>query len=175
VGYWDLCEVRLIQKRSTQSAANALNVYLGPVPAGKIWVIQGIAYYPSVAETQVVSFDKYDGTTNFGLLNPYSMNLNPAIATGIEQGMELMLFPGEYVFARRVAATAGSSMIFAIQFVEIDLPLYTYEEPQVVKRTKSALSTIRQSLRPAGGGRPATEPTGGGGGDTGGGGRGLPI
>jgi hypothetical protein len=134
-------------------------------------------YHPSVAETQVVGWMKLDNNNyRYQLVNPASMALSPTIQafTFIEQGMECMLFPGDYIYARRNAATGGSTMTLYLEYVEIDLPLYVYEEPQVVKRTHQALSSIRQSLSapsaPRGGSEPA--PSGGG---TEGGGRGLPI
>jgi len=83
---------------------------------------------------------------DFGIFNPVSLNLNPAYATFIEQGMEYLLFPGEYIVARRVTHTAGSRMMAKIQIIEIDQPLYTYNEPQVVKRQVRALSTIRSMI-----------------------------
>lgn len=175
---WKLEESRLIQLRQNSSAANADLLTLGSPgpPAGKIWIIVGLGYMPSVAETQVVSFQKYSGDmgVSFGLLNPISLNLNPGVATAIEQGMEYTLFPNEYIIIRRVTHTAGSTMGGYLQAIEIDQPLYTYEEPQVVNRQQRALSSIRTALaggsaRGSGGGeRP-------GGGERGGGGRGIPI
>ena len=166
-------EIRLIQERVSTSAADALYINIGTVPEGKIWTVTCFGYRPSVAETQVVSFQKVTraGTT-MALLNPISLNLNPAYATFIEQGMSYQLFPNEYIFARRVAATGGSTMSLWMQFIESDLPIYTYEEPQIVKRTARALSNIRQrmsgggSLRGGGGEAP---------GGPGGGGRGRPF
>lgn len=152
MAYWPLCEARLLQKRSAVSAANATSVLLGAgPPQGKVWILLGVGYYPSVAETRSVGFEKQDGTNTFALNNPVSMLLNPAVATCIEQGMECMLFPGELLGVKRDVATAGSTMTLVIQFVEIDLPLYVYEEPQIVKRTQRALSSIRQRLGGGGG------------------------
>jgi len=159
---YKLEEARLIQQRGATSAANALNLSVGGpgVPQGKLWIVTAFGYMPSVAETQVVSVEKYTaGNYFFGLINPASLNLNPAQATFIEQGMEYLLFPGEYLIVRRVAATAASTMTANMQFVEIDLPLYTYDEPQVVKRQQRAISSVRSML---GGG------SGGGGGVAGG-------
>jgi len=158
MGSWNLCEARLRQKRTITSAANSDQVSIGPVPAGKIWVVLAVGYLPSVAETQTISFHIYDASHSFGILNPLSMALNPARATCIEQGMELMMWPGECICVVRGDHTAGSTMWLVINFVEIDLPLYTYEEPQVVKRQIRAISTVRQmiSTRAAGIPRPAT-------------------
>jgi len=167
MGRWNLCEVRLLQNRNATSAADAQAVSVGPVPAGKIWVVLEVGYIPSVAETQTIGFHKQNAGNSFGLLNPLSMALNPAYATCIEQGMELMMWPGERMIVVRGDHTAGSTMYLAINFVEIDLPLYTYDEPQVVKRQNRAFSTLRQmiSTRRAGGGgivAPEGGPEGGG-------------
>jgi len=160
MGNWNLCEVRLLQTKSRTSEENAETVAIGPVPAGKIWVVLGVGYLPSVAETQTISFNKTHGANGFGYLNPLSMALNPAIATCIEQGMELMMWPGEYLHVVRGGHTEGSHMFLAINFVEIDLPLYTYDEPQVVKRQNRAISTVRQIISTQRGGGPgaATRP-----------------
>ena len=120
--FWKLEESRLIQTRSVVSAANSDNVSLAafPVPAGKIWQILAVGYYPSVTETQVVSFLKADsGSRIYSILNPVSMNLNPAGAYGtfIEQGMEYTLYPGEYIGCYRATHTAGSTMTLVMQFV----------------------------------------------------------
>lgn len=153
---WKLEESRLVQQRTATSAANADSLNLGNpgVPAGKLWVVNAVGYYPSVAETQVISFEKYNGNfgSYFGLLNPVSMNLNPAQGTFIEQGMEYLLFPSEYLLIRRVTHTAGSSMTAYMQFIEIDQPLYTYDEPQIVQRQARAISSIRTRLGGGSGG-----------------------
>lgn len=146
---FDASELRLVQQRSSgPTAANALYIDCGypGVPQGKIWTVIGVYYIPSVAETQVVSFGKYNGVQYFPLLNPLSMNLNPTGATCIEQGMIFYLLPGEFLYARRVAATAGSTLSMSMQFIESDMPLYHYEEPQIVLRQKRAIGSIRQQL-----------------------------
>lgn len=176
-GFWNLCEARLVQERGTSSAINAEVLGMGVVvPQGKCWVILGVSYMPDVAETQTISFQKVTGTGNiFSVLNPVSLALNPARATFIEQGMEYILFPGEYISVRRASHTAGSVMSLATQYVEIDLPLYSYDEPQLQLRQRRAVSSIANKI---GGtiGRGSTAPTmkpdiGG----RGGGGRGEPI
>lgn len=155
MSFWKLEEARLVQQVSSGSGINAESFTLGPgVPAGKVWVVLGMGYRPDVAETQTISIDKITaGGTAFAVLNPVSLLLYPAFATCIEQGMEYILFPGEYFTIRRASHTVGSSMGGYMQFIEIDLPLYTYEEPLIVKRQKSAISAIRQRLG-GGTGRP---------------------
>jgi uncharacterized membrane protein YgcG len=175
---YKLEETRLVQERTNTSAANDEQLTIGDPgpPEGKLWIVIAAGYMPSVAETQTICWLKSTrpGTT-LSVLNPISMLLNPGRSTCIEQGMEYMLLPKEFFIVRRAAHTAASTMTAYIQFIEIDQPLYTYEEPQVVKRQHRALSTLRTALggvgsRGGGGGR---EP--GGGREGGGGGRGLPI
>lgn len=172
---WRLEEARLVQNRTSVSAANADSIGMAAVPAGKVWCVLACSYYPSATETQVVSFQKvWPGIGVYGLLNPVSMALigagAGAVATPIEQGMELFLLPGEYIQATRATHTAGSTMTINIQFVEIDMPLYTYDEPQEVKRNQRGISSIMR--RVAGTSRGSTGPgfhpttPGGGGGGT---------
>lgn len=170
-GFYDTCELRLVQDRQTVTAADATTAQLGPVPAGKIWNIIATAYIPSVNETQLVWMEKVSAAgRNYALINPQSIALNPGILTTLEFGMELQLLPGEYMRARRAAFTAGSTMQFQIQYVETDMPLYEYIEPQLQKRIRMAATSIKAAVsRGAGGG-------GGGGGGPSGfrGGRGTP-
>lgn len=175
-GFWKLEETRLVQYRQIVSAANADTVDFAGAqpPAGKLWIVLGFGYRPSVAETQVVSFNKACASGHIvGLLNPLSLNLNPTYATFIEQGMEYMLMPGEYVQVNRVTHTAASTMLINMEFIEIDQPLYTYEEPQVVKRQQRAISSIRTRLGGAVGGGGVSPRTSGSG--RGGGGTPLPV
>jgi len=157
--FWRLEEARLRIQVTTTSAANALNVTCpsNVCPDGKVRIITKYGYYPDATETQTVSFQVFDNGTsyNYGLYNPVSLALNPAFATPIEQGMEYILFPGQTIIVRRGAATAGTAMIACCEYIEIDLPLYTYDEPQVVKRQQQALSTLRQVV---GGGATGSSP-----------------
>jgi hypothetical protein len=155
--FWKPEESRLIQSRTVVTAANAdvLGFNGFPVPLGKIWVVIAFGYYPSVAETQVINFVKSNaGGQLYGLLNPGSMALNPAIGTFIEQGMEYNLFPSEFIAIYRGTHTAGSTMNATMEFIEVDQPLYTYDEPQVVKRQVKARGDFfrRIGAGPAGGG-----------------------
>lgn len=164
---WNLAEARLVQQRFTASAANGETITFSAVPAGKIWCVIGFGYYPDVAETQTIAISKVTATgVLLGILNPVALNLNPARATFIEQGMEYFLLPGEYIRVDRLAHTVGSIMNAYVQFIEIDLPLYTYDEPQIVKRQDRALSSIRQRL--GGGMAPGVRPPSDTGGDRGG-------
>lgn len=157
---WRLSEARLIQERSHGSAANDESLNGDIVPAGKVWIITAASYIPSAAETQLISFYKTTASTAvYCLLNPISIALFPARATFIEQGMEYVLFPGESISVKRAAHTVGSSMNLFYQFVEIDLPLYTYDDPQTVKRQERALSSIRTRLGGGVGGARIVPPT----------------
>lgn len=168
MSWYKLEEIRLVQKRAQQSAANADTVSVGApgVPAGKLWIVTAFSYFPSVLETQTIAIQKYDTKTTgeYAVLNPISLAAGPtAQVTFIEQGMEYLLFPGEYISVYRGNHTAGSTMVASMQIIEVDLPLYTYDEPQEVKRQKIVLSSIRARLGGGsgsrGGGGPA--PSGG--------------
>lgn len=155
-------ETRLRQSREIVSAADAHTVASPVVPEGKLWIIHAASYKPSVSETRVVGASKYvPGLGRCGILNPISLALNGdigLIATFIEQGMEYFLFPGEYIEWGRDDHTAGSTMVLSIQFTEIDLPLYTYDDPQTVKRQDRALSSLRTQLGGGGLAGPRTVP-----------------
>lgn len=177
---FDASETRLVQVKNAISAANADSLSVGSgVPKGKLWIILGFGYYPSTAETQVVSIYKsipFFGQ-NFGLLNPVSLALNPHVATFIEQGMDYVLMPDEVITVLRGNHTAGSTMSVNMQFIEVDQPLYAYEDPQVVLRNKRAVSSIksiisrRGGVGGTGGGRSGAGPIGHGGG----GGTSIPV
>lgn len=155
---WNLSEIRLVQNRAAVSAANALFLMIGGgVPAGKLWVITAFAYFPSVNETQIIGIGKYNGNNavEYPVLNPVSLVLVPHYATFLEQGQEFILFPSEQIIVRRGGATAGSTMNANLQFIETDLPLYEYIEPQEVKRIGQLRSSI---MRRVGGGAVAGSP-----------------
>lgn len=147
-------EYRLVQEREIYSAADALFVGIGGlVPQGKIWTLIGVMYMPSAAETRTISFSKVTvGGSEFAITNPYSAALNPARATPLEVMPMLDLLPGEYLRVRRDVATAGSTMWLKIQFIEWDLPLYDYIEPQITARMKRAGTSIAARVFRAGGG-----------------------
>lgn len=174
-GYWNLSEARLVQERRNLSAANADSItcgYPGP-PDGKMWVVTAFGYYPSVGETQLIGATKISGRTGayFSLYNPVSLTLNPPLFTFLEQGLEALFFPLEYLQITRGNHTAGSTMSVAMQFVEIDMPLYEYIEPQEAKRLTLARTKIIQAMGSGRGRAPGARDTGGG---EGGGRRGLP-
>jgi len=157
---YPLDETRLVQERSFTSAANSdLVQATGTVPDGKLWVITSIGYKPSVAETQTVSFFKITKSgAYFSMINPLAMALNPQYATCIEDGLDVILMPGETIYCQRSAHTAGSTMICNSQFIEIDQPLYDYVEPQAAARVKRFASSIAQRVSGGSGGA-ASHPT----------------
>ena len=155
---FDLCEIRLVQRVIYTSAANADNLSSGIVPDGKIWTIIGLGYSPSVAETQTINIQKYERAGGYlSLLNPVSLALNPAVA-GIDYGLTVQLYPGEFIRVLRGTHTAGSTMSFVMQFIETDLPLYDYIEPQAAARVKRFASSIAQRVSGGSGGA-ASHPT----------------
>lgn len=167
---YNLSETRLVQYRSVTSAADANTVDCPSPPAGKIWNVIAFGYTPSVAESQTINIQKEVATIGtFSLINPVALALAATIpATFIEQGMEYYLLPGEIIRTTRQNHTAGSTMSVFLEFIEIDQPLYHYEEPQVVLKNAKILSSIRQKLGGGSGGStrpgasPGTIPRGGG-------------
>lgn len=144
---FNIGEYRFVQWRTNNSAANALNVSTYyPVPENKIWTVIAIGYKPSVAETKIISAVKVDsGSREYALLNPVSLALVPASATFLDAGSYIELLPGETVKFLRDSATAGSTMGVYFQFVEWDMPLYDYTEPQEAKRIrKNALGLFER-------------------------------
>lgn len=135
---YGLQELRLIQQYFLTSAADATALDLTTVPAGKIWTVLAIGYYPSVNETQTVMITKVLANGRVvSIMNPQSVALQPMLF-GLDQGLTVQLYPGENLRIRRGAATAGSTMSCTMQYVESDLPLYFYVEPQEEKRIRQA-------------------------------------
>ena len=146
---YDLHESRLVQQNNSGSAADALLVDSAAVPAGKVWTIIRADVKPSAAETQVYCFQVFSAT---GL--GYTVTLPMSVALGIayglpllEQGNEMKLFPGDRLRARRAAATAGSNIVIYYEYIETDLPYYSYVEPlnKVVKAKIQHGSAFRSS------------------------------
>lgn len=135
---YGLHEVRLLQQYFLTSAADATSLDLAAVPAGKIWTVIAIGYYPSVNETQTVMVTKVLANGRVCIvMNPQSIALQPMLF-GLDQGLTVQLYPGENLRIRRGAATAGSTMSCAMQYIETDIPLYDYVEPQAEARIRRA-------------------------------------
>lgn len=170
---YELHEARLLQLTQATSAAGAVSVSIGPVPAGKIWTILHASYVCSHAETKSWYFSVYRSTfpCAMAVTRPAALAViatwpNPMLT----EGLEIKLYPGEYLFVTRDSATAGSTMQIAARYIETDLPFYSYDEPQnkVMRSVQKHGSTYRASgaISPAGGG----VGPGGHGGPSGGGG-----
>lgn len=160
-------EFRLVQERAEVSGANWLELaFTSLVPAGKIWTVIAFGYKPSVAETKTISIGKYTRSgAEMAIMNPVSLALNPMVCTPLEQNAFIDLLPGEGLTVRRDSATAGSTMSVTMQYIEWDMPLYDYIEPQEAARIKRAtVATMAERIRTAvggGGGRSARGVMGG--------------
>jgi hypothetical protein len=149
---YDLHEARFIQYLSYTTAVNGTLVLLGPVPSGKVWTILSGSLYPSVNETQSFWWGiRNPAGTYFQITTPTSLNLNTgATAFGcpiLREGMEIKLYPGEYLTGHRSSNTAGSTLSGYIRFIESDLPFYSYSEPlkKVVEASKTHGSVYRNT------------------------------
>ena len=164
---YDLHEARFVQSRNVTSAANADSIILTAVPPGKVWTIIGSLYYPSVNETQYVSWSITSGGVAFPVTVPVNINLYPWAFPLVTEGMELKLYPGEYLLIQRGGHTLGSTMFAAIRYIESDLPFYAYEEPlkKVVKTSIKHGQVFRStggiSQVSPGGGSPGESSSGG--------------
>jgi uncharacterized membrane protein YgcG len=124
-------------------------------------------YYPDIAESRAVYFAKISRAGvmyNFRTLAAYNSALFQLDV--LAQGMEVRLFPGEYIRFGRDVATAGSSMIFRAQYIDHILPFQKHLDPYAPALRKSQWLASPASGGAFGGGG------GGGGGEPGGGGEG---
>ena len=175
---YELHEGRFLQSRGAASAANAVSVSVGPVPAGKVWTFLAGSYHPSVAETKTAYWLIYNPVTGdeFPVTQPIAIALAALIPLPlVTMGMELKLYPGEFLFVRRDSATAGSTMDIHTRMIESDLPYYSYEEPQnkVVRKVQQHGQVYRSSgaiSQVGGGAGPSSH-----GGSSGGGGTSEPV
>jgi len=159
---YELHEARLIQEATKTSAANALYLLGTVVPAGKVWTILAAAYSPAVVETKVVQWSVVGKSGwQYAIQIPQSFAAIAALTRTfplITEGLELKLYPGECLRIDRDSATAGSQMTIYYRFIETDLPLYEYIEPQERKRQDAVRSSVIRQLgggSPAAGSRPA--------------------
>jgi len=146
-----LHDARFLQVLSVGSAANALNVTVGLVPAGKVWTVLSARIAVSVAETRSFWFSIYKlGSPFFPVTMPVALLVDPALSKDfpmLTEGMEMKLYPGDGLTGFRDAATAGSTMVTSIRFIETDLPYYSHEEPlrEVVKQSQLHGSVYRST------------------------------
>lgn len=152
---YEVYEGRYLAEGISTSAANGLFEQVGPVPANRVWTILKARLAPSVAETQYVWFSVVTRTSQ---VVPVTAPIQAALAPAVEQnypllreGMELKLFPGEYIRAYRAAATAGSTIAIYAQYIDSPLPIYEEYEPQVRRAQIKKRSTGQRSIGGGGG------------------------
>lgn len=171
---YDLHDGRLICEVATASAANAIFLNSDPVPVGKVWTFLSASYYPSATETRTVQWCVC-GRSNYiyPIQIPVTISLGALVYLPlVTEGMELKLFPKEFLRIQRDVATAGSTMTMLYRYIETDLPYYKYNEPlnRVVQSTRKHGAVYRSS----GGISVGSGPSGGGHGGSGGGDDGTP-
>lgn len=172
---YEIHDARQLQDLTRNSSVASLSTYIGPVPSGKVWTVLAASYNPDTAETRTVHWQLLSrGTIAYALTRPVSIALSGTLLFPLlDQVGELKLFPGEYLYIQRDAATAGSVMQIKARVIENDLPYYSYIEPLakvvqlaqkrgVITRTSSvgaAVSAPSGMGRPGKGeGRGGTEP-----------------
>lgn len=153
-----------------QSAVNGLTVLAAVVPAGKVWTVIAASMYPDAPETRTVHFSR---VTRSGQTMAITIPVEIALSATIQyplltQGNELKLYQGERLRADRSVAAAGSTFFILFQYIETDMPLYRYEEPQKEKMRQtfkrgiatavSGITAPAAPSRPGGIGRPPTPP-----------------
>jgi hypothetical protein len=174
---YEVQELRLVQEGTAGSAPNAVSLDSNIVPENKLWTVLCGAYFPSAAETRTVQWAKVskNGIRPFAISVPVAIALSTTIFFPIlAAGDEFVLLPGERLKVTRDIATAGSTMSLVFQFIESDLPLYTYIEPQEVLRQTKVRSHLFSTMSRSSVGGFGSSPKTGGEGTGGGGGRGLP-
>lgn len=161
---YELGEVRDVQEGAVTSAADAVQVLAPAVPQNKIRTILDITYFPSATETRLVAPYIYSRANVQHVIDyPASRACNPAtVQLGlIPMGIEIKLYPGERIGVWRDVATAGSTMTMNYRFIETDMPLYSYVEPQLQSRIRRARTEIMAGVSGgsvAGPGGPAPRP-----------------
>lgn len=169
---YEVHDGRFVQDRQFISAADALVVNSAAVPVNKVWTIIGLGYFPNTAETKIIVFSigKLAGAFVYPITVPVSIALSTARGLpGLQEGMEIKLFPGEYISVNRDSATAGSTMILNVRYLETDLPYYEYVDPmsRVVSKKRAHGSVYRTTgglSMGSGGAGPHSLPGGGRGG-----------
>lgn len=153
--FYRLDEGRFIQLRTGTSAANALSLSTGPVPENKIWTILAGFMYPSADENTTYWFSIWDRgpTMPFPVVRPVQFQTAIAVAQYfplLTEGTELVLFQGEYIYAYRATAAAGSTLTAYYRFIESDIPLHRYVEPQDTRKYRAGW--LRRAPGSGGGG-----------------------
>jgi hypothetical protein len=143
---YELKDGRMISEANAFSGVGGLTATTAAVPSEVIRTILSASYYPSAAETKTVTFyitGRGGGT--FAVTIPVSIALTSAAPYPcLTEGMELKLFPGETLTVSRDSATAGSTMVLSIRYIDSDLPFYDYVEKQEASR----MARFRRALVP---------------------------
>jgi uncharacterized membrane protein YgcG len=147
---YDLHEGRFLIEESSGSGGDEVFIDQPSLcPDGKVRTIICARYNPNVTETYTVQWHKVTRSTAvLPLTLPNTIALGADIYFPlITEGMELKLWPGEKLRVLRSSKTAGSTMNIKIQFIESDLPFYSYEEPlrKVVKQSQRRGSVYRST------------------------------
>jgi len=129
---FEIHDLQYAQDYTITSAADALTVNGSATPRARIRAVFLGGYVPSVAETRTLQFSIINPAFGaYPLAPPATVALLALFRyTFVPIGYEIVLFPGEYLQARRDAATAGSTIQFYFRFVETDQPFYRWKEPQ---------------------------------------------
>lgn len=140
--FYRLDEARFIQLRTATSAANGLSLSVGPVPENKCWTILSGAMYPSADENTYYWFSIWDRgpAFPFPVTRPVQFQTGIAVAQYfplLTEGTEIMMFQGEYIYAYRATAAAGSTITAYYRIIESDIPLHRYVEPQAPRKFRS--------------------------------------
>lgn len=162
---YEIYEARYLGTNTVISAVNELQADSAAVPAGRVWTILSATAFTSVDDTQDFWFTIHNPQLE-GFLVTLPTNFSMDVSASKyfpcqREGMELKLFPGEYLSAHRAGAAVGSTIGIQYRFIESPLPLYEEYEPQDARRR---ISTNRV-LRRVGGiiAGPSTSGAGGGG------------
>lgn len=147
---YELYDAQFSQFFDSESAADALYLTLGTVPAGKIWTLRACCYNPNVAETRTICFSIIPrGSSDYVMISvPRSIALSTSLRLPIfAEGDELVLHEGEQLRITRDAATAGSTMRVRALYIETDRPYYREADKHKELRRASPSSKIETFLR----------------------------
>jgi len=162
---YQVYEGRYIVYASATSAANALLIDTPAVPRNTVWTILSACCGASVDETNTKWFSILDPLAGYEFVVTLPASFagiaaNYQMLPCVREGMEMKLFPGEKLRAKRSAATAGSTFTVFFRYIVSDLPIYEQYEPQVRRAQLKRSSSGQRSLAGGGG-------VGGGGGEPG--------
>jgi hypothetical protein len=140
---YEVHDAQFLQKELNTSAADALLIGGTICPPGRCRTIVAAIAKCSVAETQDYWFSRLYQSVYFAITTPASKTITPAVnrwAPMLLEGMEIKLYPGEYLMAQRAVATAGSTMSIEIMFIETDLQYFVeLDKHKVLRRRAEAM------------------------------------